>query len=189
VSETKPAGRAAALPPNERRAAIITAVRPLLVEFGESVTSRQIASAAGIAEGTIFRVFADKDEVLSATLEAALDPQSLEDELSEIDPNAPFDQRVSAATATIQVRLVHLMRLVSNLGPELQEQAARPIAESPALIELFKSADTKLRVEPVRAARMLKALTLSMTHPMLVGEPVPASEIAEVFLHGIEAKP
>ena len=57
--------RAAALPPEERRAAIIDAARPLLIEHGENVTTRQLADAAGIAEGTIFRVFADKDELLS----------------------------------------------------------------------------------------------------------------------------
>jgi AcrR family transcriptional regulator len=183
------ARRAAALPPSQRRAAIIDAVRPLLVEFGESVTSRQIASAAGIAEGTIFGVFADKDELLSATLEAALDPQSLEDELAEIDAEFPFDAKVIQATEIIQRRLVDLMRLVANLGPKLQEQAARPLAESVALSELFESADADLRIAPARAAKMLKALTLSMTHPMLVGDPVPAAQIAEVFLHGIEAKP
>ncbi|MCH7787952.1 MAG: TetR/AcrR family transcriptional regulator [Acidobacteria bacterium] len=189
MAETNTVRRAAALPPSQRRAAIIEAVRPLLIEFGESVTSRQIASAAGIAEGTIFGVFADKDEVLSATLEAALDPQSLEDELAEIDASFRFDTRVRVATEIIQRRLVDLMRLVANLGPKLQEQAARPLAESVALTELFESADTDLRIEPARAARILKALTLSMSHPMLVGDPVPASEIAEVFLHGIAASP
>ena len=56
-----PAKRASAMPAEERRTAIIEAVRPLLAEYGESVTSKQIAAAAGIAEGTIFRVFADKD--------------------------------------------------------------------------------------------------------------------------------
>ncbi len=55
--------RAESLPPDERRAMIIEAMLPLLLEHGEMVTTRQIAEAAGIAEGTIFRVFADKDEL------------------------------------------------------------------------------------------------------------------------------
>ena len=42
---------------------IVAATLPLLLEHGELVTTRQIAEAAGIAEGTIFRVFADKDEL------------------------------------------------------------------------------------------------------------------------------
>ena len=77
------------MPAEERRAAIIEAVRPLLVDYGESVTTKQIACAAGIAEGTIFRVFADKDELLDATLEASLDQEPFEQALREIDPALP----------------------------------------------------------------------------------------------------
>ncbi len=66
--------RAAALPPDERRSMIVAATLPLLLEHGDRVTSRQIAEAAGIAEGTIFRAFADKDEIIAAVVEAALDP-------------------------------------------------------------------------------------------------------------------
>ncbi|MCU1430433.1 MAG: DNA-binding transcriptional regulator, AcrR family, partial [Actinomycetia bacterium] len=36
---------------------IVAATLPLLLEHGDRVTSRQIAEAAGIAEGTIFRAF------------------------------------------------------------------------------------------------------------------------------------
>ena len=58
-----PSKRAAALPPDERRSMIVAATLPLLLEHGDRVTTRQIAEAAGIAEGTIFRAFADKDEM------------------------------------------------------------------------------------------------------------------------------
>ena len=42
--------RAPAMPSEERRASIIEAIRPLLAEHGDRLTSRQIAEAAGIAE-------------------------------------------------------------------------------------------------------------------------------------------
>ena len=45
-----PSRRASALPADERRAAIVAAVRPVVLEHGERVTSRQIAEAAGVAE-------------------------------------------------------------------------------------------------------------------------------------------
>ncbi len=76
--------RATALPPDERRSMIVAATLPLLLEHGDRVTSRQIAEAAGIAEGTIFRVFADKDEIIVAVIEAALDPEPLEAALRDI---------------------------------------------------------------------------------------------------------
>ena len=66
------AKRATALPPEERRSMIVAATLPLLLEHGDRVTTRQIAEAARIAEGTIFRAFADKDEIIVAVVEAAL---------------------------------------------------------------------------------------------------------------------
>ena len=54
--------------PEARREMIVDAALPLILEHGERVTTRQIADAAGIAEGTIFRAFADKDDVIAAVV-------------------------------------------------------------------------------------------------------------------------
>src|SRR5579862_950547 len=81
------AKRATAMAPEERRSMIVAAALPLLLEHGERLSTRQIAEAAGIAEGTIFRAFPDKDELIAAVLEVALDQQPLEDALSAIDPS------------------------------------------------------------------------------------------------------
>src|SRR5690625_3684295 len=51
---------------------IVRAALPLLTEHGATVTTRQIAQAAGIAEGTMFRAFADKEELLVACVTEAL---------------------------------------------------------------------------------------------------------------------
>ena len=184
-STAKHAGRATALPPAERRAAIIEATKPLLVAHGETVTTRQIAEAAGVAEGTIFRVFADKDELLTATLESALDMTPFEQTIRAIDPTLPFEQQLVEATEAIQRRFVDAWRLVSNLGPTLQRQAARPRSDSDALTSLFDDRVGELKTEPQEAARMLRALTMALTHPMLAGEPKTADEIVELLLHGI----
>src|SRR5437868_14404684 len=70
---------------------IVQAALPLLIEHGEMVTTRQIADAAGIAEGTIFRAFPDKDALLAAVLEAALDTAPLDEAIAAIDPGLAFE--------------------------------------------------------------------------------------------------
>ena len=39
---------------------MIAATEPLLEQFGRDVSTRQIAQAANVAEGTIFRAFATR---------------------------------------------------------------------------------------------------------------------------------
>src|SRR2546421_11461899 len=104
--------RATALPPDERRSMIVAATLPLLLEHGDRVTSRQIAEAAGIAEGTIFRAFGDKDEVIAAVVDAALDQRPLEDALDGIDRSLPLEDAISAAIVVLQQRLIDIWQLL-----------------------------------------------------------------------------
>ncbi|MCW2808645.1 MAG: Transcriptional regulator, TetR family, partial [Marmoricola sp.] len=74
------------MPPDDRRKAIVSVLVPLIVERGGEVSTREIAQAAGIAEGTIFRVFPDKRSLLVAAAEEAINPadgQRLFDEAME----------------------------------------------------------------------------------------------------------
>jgi AcrR family transcriptional regulator len=177
--------RATALPPDERRSMIVAATLPLLLEHGDRVTSRQIAEAAGIAEGTIFRVFADKDEVIAAVVEAALDPEPLEVALTGIPKVLPFEDGLAAAVVIIQQRVIDIWRLVSSVGTRFHEMTRRPMTDSDALVRIFEAHRAHITVEPIVAARLLRALTLSTTHPMLAGEPRSPDELVQLFLHGV----
>jgi AcrR family transcriptional regulator len=186
-AEPKPK-RASALPPDERRSMIVAATLPLLLEHGDRVTSKQIAEAAGIAEGTIFRAFTDKDEVIAAVIEAGLDPAPMEAALSTQLDGLEFEAAVAAAIEILQRRVIDVWRLVSSVGAKYQDNTRRPMTDSEALIRLFETHRAHISVEPKVAARLLRALTLSTTHPMLAGAPMSASEVFQLFVHGVGAE-
>src|SRR3954453_17076875 len=94
--------RAAALPPEERREALIAATLPLVLEHGTDVSTRLIAEAAGVAEGTIFRVFATKDDLIEAAIASAFDPSPLVEALGRVDRTAPLADRLPAAVPPIR---------------------------------------------------------------------------------------
>lgn len=177
--------RARSLPAQERRAALIDAVTPLLLEYGDRVTSKQIAEAAGIAEGTIFRVFADKGELIRAAIRATIDDTSFEAEVAALPTDLPLEERLLAATVLLQRRVSKVWALVSCVGPEIRAQVGRPTQESAALDALFTSAPNEIAVEPQTATRLLRSITLALTHPMLIDEAVDAAEVVDLFLHGV----
>jgi AcrR family transcriptional regulator len=181
--------RAPALPADERRAAIVTATLPLLVERGTNVSTRQIAEAAGIAEGTIFRVFPDKEAVLRAAVEQAFDPEPTERAIAAIDRRLSFPRQLAEAVRVMQRRLADIWRLVSALGDNGPVPKAPP-GDFTELVVLFEAERDRIRTDPLTAARQLRALTLATSHPILaVDGPMSPAEIVSLYLDGIRRRP
>ncbi len=183
--------RAGALPPDERRAAIIAATLPLLLEHGSAVTTRMIAVAAGIAEGTIFRVFPDKDSLIAAAVAKAFDPAPMDTALEGIDPTLAFEERLAVAVAIVQARLTDIWKLISSVGGDKVPDKRRGPAEViPGLVALFEPERGRLDHDPVAAARMLRALTLAVSHPTLIADqPMSPEDIVSLLLDGIRRRP
>ncbi len=176
--------RAPALPAEERRAAIIAATLPLLIERGPNLSTREIAEAAGIAEGTIFGVFPDKESFLQAALLAAFDPEPTERAIEAIDRSISFEAQLEAAVCILQRRMVNIWRLVTSVGPS-EAKPTQP-HDSAALARIFDAEKGILRTDSVGAARRLRALTLAVTHPVLfAGPPMTPQEIVMLLLNGI----
>ena len=101
-------GRAAPLPPDERRLAILKAVLPVVRARGTDVTTRELAEAAEVAEGTLFRVFDDKESLVREAIASALDPGEFLAELRAIDLSLPVEERLADVIRTGVSRMADL---------------------------------------------------------------------------------
>ena len=188
--------RANPLPPDERRAALIAATEPLLEQFGREVSTRQIAQAACVAEGTIFRAFATKEALIDAVLEDVFDVQRTCDELAAIDPSLELDARMVAAVRVLQSRLRRVFALFHSMriGPRHDQRDFRDRQRSDndrlnaALAALLEPDAVRLRIPAAEAANALRTITFALTHPILGNERYTEPEqIVDLLRHGIEA--
>ena len=179
-------GRAAALPTEERRTAIVTATLPLFLDQGAAVTTREIAQAAGIAEGTIFRVFDDKTALLDAVIEAALDTAPTNTAMSAIDTSLDFEHRLIAAVDILRERVLYLFRVFSAASGTTRGGGQQRDSELPALTAIFATEAAHLSRPPAEAARILRGLAFACVHPSFgADEPLTSEEIVAVLLDGI----
>jgi AcrR family transcriptional regulator len=188
--------RATPLPPDERRAALIAATEPLLEQFGRDVSTRQIAEAANVAEGTIFRAFPTKEALIDAVLKDVFDVQHTCDELAEIDLGQDVEARLVEAVRVLQARLkrvfalFHSMRLTPPMkhdqGDFRERQRTDNERLNSAIAALLEPDQASLRFQPVDAAVAVRTVTFALTHP-IIGEDrfTEPEKIVNLVLHGI----
>lgn len=180
--------------PAERRDAIIAATIPLVREHGLEVSTRQIADAAGIAEGTIFRVFPDKDSLLQRVIEAALDPDGLEARIGAVDSALPLRVRLRQATGILQRHLESVIQLASMIGPNRLPQEPTAIHEhrervTAMLKALFEPDRDQLRCSTDECARLLQLVTFGVAHPRLKhGLSMTPDEVVSFVLDGVRRR-
>ncbi|WP_369172005.1 TetR/AcrR family transcriptional regulator [Streptomyces sp. R28] len=116
--------------PEQRRALIIAAALPLVAEHGAAVTTGRIARVAGIGEATIFRVFADKDELLDACVAEAISPDHVLRELASVDLELPLAERVTEAAEAMRAHLERIGTVVGALFASGRRRG-RPSGEQP----------------------------------------------------------
>ncbi|AYG04435.1 TetR/AcrR family transcriptional regulator [Gryllotalpicola protaetiae] len=186
--EAAPARRAPAMSPEDRRAQIVDATIPLVLAAGAAVTSKQIAEAAGVAEGTVFRAFGDKDAVIDAAVAKYLDPAPLRVRLGAIDPTLPLEFKVRQVLSMLQERFQGVFAMMTAVGMRERPPVPRDTGDGYAQIiaELFAPDIERLGIAPDRIGPFLRALSfVTSIGPFQASGPIEIDELVDLALHGI----
>ena len=180
----------------ERRAALVEATLPLLRESGGAVTTKEIAAAAGVAEGTVFRAFETKDELMRACVGQVMDTSGVRAALREVDRSLPLADRLIVGVELMQHHVEGIVSLMSMLhttgvtiprpeghrGPPRRRGDPEVDAE---LVALIGPDAAHLRVPVDRTVAYLSMLTLASVHPFLPGTKTSPAEVVDVLLNGV----
>lgn len=182
-------GRASPLSREERRATIIEATIPLLIEQGAAVNSKQIAQAAGVAVGTIYSVFEDKDELIKACVKQHFDAHTAVAAFEELAQLPSLEQRVDGIIRATQQRAAGIFALISLLDSEERKNTHwRPDerAVHHACVHLLEPFSQLLRVPPQRAVQVIRSSAFSLANSFLAGgEVLSVEDIRDLVMHGI----
>ena len=193
------ARRASPLPPDARRDAIVEAVAPLLIARGAAVTTREMAEAAGVAEGTLFSVFEDKRALVLAAIRHRLDPRPTRAAIATAEAPGDLTATLNAVADGLLPRLDDVRALAAvlhGLPPAPRREGRLGVTTLEAwhaavhdgIAALLAPHEARLRLPAERAAAVFAALLLA-SRP-LYGPPRPTlatPELVDVFLHGAVA--
>ncbi|MEU2082677.1 TetR/AcrR family transcriptional regulator [Streptomyces albus] len=198
MNESQARRRAPAMSAEQRRAMIVTAALPLVIEYGPLVTTAKIARAAGIGEGTIFRVFTDKEALLAACMEEALRPDDTVTHLEGIALDQPLRSRLMEAAEVMRGYMNRIGDVAGALAPvgkaaripgggnteegrrQREEGLAAPRAALAALLEPDRDV---LRLEPERLADLFQLMLMSAGR-LVASQPLDDEELVDLFLNG-----
>ena len=206
-------GRAAPMHPDDRRDTLVQAFLELARRHGRVPSTSEIAAAAGVAEGTIFRVYPTKEALEADAVRAAFCPAPVRLEFMTIDHDQPMRDRLVEFTRILQRRFTSLFVLMGALGlteppPDgdhtecfdagrhrrtgpttgpcvpVHEQAVEPLRR-------ILVPDTDEITIPVgELLHRLRLFTFSASHPGITdGRLLTPEEIVDTLLDGVRRRP
>lgn len=196
VLVTSVSNRARPLAVEDRQAMIIDAVIPLLLEHGKDVTSRQIAEAAGIAEGTIFRAFGDKETLIGAAVTSFMEGRHRQELEPSIDSQLPLEVKLRELVEGSRHRVRDVMRMAALMGrPPIPPDDRRPrdaqrmwseaqrLRFNTSIAAIFDGDRDALRISPEELGDYVRMIAIASTIPL--GREFSVDEVVDLIMHGI----
>jgi AcrR family transcriptional regulator len=195
--------------PDARRDALIEVFVRLAHREGRKPTTSEIAQEAGVAEGTIFRVFPTKEVLEKEAVQAAFCPAPVRRRIAAIDPEASLRDRLVDFTRIMQQRFTEVFGLMGALGlseppnrgphqacydagrhlrghADEQEHVAahQPLLET--IHRLLIRDEDSLVVPGTDVVHRIRLLTFSGSHPGIAdGQVLTPEEIVDTVLFGL----
>jgi AcrR family transcriptional regulator len=181
------------LSPEERRQQIVEATLPILLERGMALTTSEIAEACEIAEGTIFRVFPTKHELIMAVVQHSLSPDLAIEKLRKLDRNRPLAEHLRSMIKVLSKQFDQRRTLaIAATGPGLSGGRRFQSMDKDALEELSEAVSdslagyaSRLAVTPRQAAKLVLAVAVSRGVLRSSPDVMSSDEAVELVLSGI----
>jgi AcrR family transcriptional regulator len=200
--------------PDDRRDALIAVFLELAHRGGREPTTSEIAHEAGVAEGTIFRVFPTKEALETEAVQTAFCPAPVRAAIAAIDPSQSMRDRLVDFTGIMQQRFQEVFGLMSalglsqppNRGPHLAcfeagrhlrdatDAGHEHVAAHQPLLDAINAALVDEAVDLLVPARdvvhRIRLLTFSGSHPGIAdGMVLTPEEIVDTVLYGLVVRP
>ena len=179
----------------KRREQILKVALPMVAKSGSAIKTSDISKAAGIADGTLFRVFQDKQALLDACLEETLDPRGLVQEIVDSLGVNPIEACLEQAGNALIAYFRAALPIMHSILPIARSDAKRETIIAEMFRELMQTTENFMSVltdrgnlsgEPAQLAQVFVGLAQSSAWQGIFegGSEASANTFVRVFLDG-----